>query len=750
MRIYLSALGWIDDDPRGNRLRWHYPTASLRDAHHYVGLPATIVVERAPLDRTHMLENHEASSAYPITWWDAQPDVNVFSFVPPYEYVMPSPVQAITFAYEGAPARIVIQDSAGGRVIFDRLVSNGDIVYAEAAEIDTVRLFTSWATLKNVRTLDLFKDRGLPFRPIAKISVASTFAQPLLTIAPRYNTLPTTLSAAEWMDLQGLSADAVAASPDTAPTTEPTNWENFAIALAMRWEIALLAGFAFFDGPRSASCSLDSLSDEILKQLPSTTMAYRVVDADGPAGRSNVVLCAPWIAAPLSSPSSPWYVNPEVRLHEGKRASIAGSVLVSNKSLETFSPLSAFGAAYGVRLGMGWQQADGRASGVEIEEHVSASATTGSPGTQSTFVTRSRRPTDPALQGSLRRSFDVSFPDVTLQSRARAIDGWDRVSAWSAWTAPTPLVLRHEPPAPPLESAVYDAGTVRISRAVGKPDVADWEPDALVSRTGGQVAIYRRTGARRVVDVTATIPLQTTPGTYRVNITGAVNLADFIGGTLSAGGFTETIVAAGPSSVDFVVPDNGGAIPLFSTGAARLAQLPTNAALWTHVATFPANSLPPELVFSDPQPPAPALVVESYLARVSFLGRLGPQSNVVCGLRYPTVPVVPPPFVVDVLGVDFYRRTLIKLRFTSPPGSGRFTIWWADGIVSAADLASRGAPGRYAAQTTVGGVVLFDAIPLPIAVNVDRTITIGVQRVSDGGTQSDFVTSAVVLPALVV
>jgi len=45
--------------------------------------------------------------------------------------------------------------------------------------------------------------------------------------------------------------------------------------------------------------------------------------------------------------------------------------------------------------------------------------------------------------------------------------------------------------------------------------------------------------------------------------------------------------------------------------------------------------------------------------------------------------------------------------------------------------------------------VLYDVIALPIPQHVGRTVTIGVQRVSDGGLQSDFTAIPVLIPPLV-
>ena len=47
------------------------------------------------------------------------------------------------------------------------------------------------------------------------------------------------------------------------------------------------------------------------------------------------------------------------------------------------------------------------------------------------------------------------------------------------------------------------------------------------------------------------------------------------------------------------------------------------------------------------------------------------------------------------------------------------------------------------------GAVLYDVVALPIPRHVGRTVTIGVQRVADGGLQSDFMTVPVFIPPLV-
>lgn len=748
MKILLSAMGWVDDAPRGNRLRWHFPVADALPGGAYRGLPKRIVVERAPIGSRDVYKDPMGSAAYPYDWWEPLPDVFMAGFVAPQGFTLPRPVQAIRFTYEGSPGRLVIRDAQHDNVVYDRPVADGDVIYVEGSFIDTVDLYGAWGRFTGVRVLDLFRDHQLRFEKIAEIGVAATYTKSLLAIAPRYAQEPT-MSEAEWGELVDTVESANASSPATEEPGTPTAWDAFQILLGLRWEFALLGGFAFFDGPREHACELDHLGADILKELPpSGFFAYRVRSADNAAEMSNLVVCAALLAQPLTAPGAPVYVDPEVRLREGKTALTNSAVLGSSKSLVNYTPTMTFDGDYNVRGTMQWIQSDVRALGVEIEEVVSASPATGVAERTRTFMSRSRRIDDPPLTGTLARNFEVSFVDVTLRSRARALDAWDRVSGFSAWCPPTPLILRHEPMAPPLESGRYEANVTRLQRAVGRLGVPDWQVDPIVRQSGGQVYVYRRTVKPRVAEVGINVPFPVSPGRYRASVTGAAALSDFIGGTLTVAGFTETIDAVGANTVDFVIPNNGGPVAVFSAGPARLSQDPMMPSLWTHVATMPAVGLPVDLVFNEVLPPPAGLVIESYAARIAFMGRLGPLGTMATVIRTPEVPAVPPPFTVDVLGIDFYRRTIIRLRFTTPPAPGRYTVWWVDGQGTATDLSERGAPGVYAAQTPANGNVLYDVLPLPIPAHVDRAITMGVQQVLDGGVQGDFVTAQVVLPAL--
>jgi hypothetical protein len=550
MNIQLAAIGWVSDAPPGHRLRWHYPLEALDTNGKYLGLPSKMIVERAPLDSRDLLAHPQASMGYPVQWWDQHGDIALASIVPLLVHPLPKPAQAVMFTWRGANARILFADAQ--RQIAERFAVDGDTVYVEASRIETIVVLEMHATLENLRTLDLFADRGLEWRPLAEITVAGTFAADFARIAPRYEIAPT-ITAINWTKLVELASDGTASTPAQAVPGNPTDWQSFELILGCRWEYALLGGFAFFDGPRTQTSDLDTLLDGVLHSPGNMLMAYRVRDADGRADISNLVLLPPTLAPSLNVPTTPVYDNPVAWLHR-KRSSqsfLLGPGVTLKGGMLHFSPLTQFDGDYGVRCGMHWQQSDPRAIGVEIDEIVSASAIAGSPSRRRQFLNRTRRPEDVPPNVSLARSFDVDFPDVTLQGRGRAIDAWDRASGFSAWSPATPLKFEHEPEAPPLAIATYDAGAVRITRAVGVDGVPDWQPDAFVSKVGGQVFIYRQTTAARAVDATFGLPLPIDEGLYRVSVGGVANLADFVDGSFSIAGLTETIRAVVGTEIQF-------------------------------------------------------------------------------------------------------------------------------------------------------------------------------------------------------
>lgn len=705
MKIYLSAIGWIGDEaPKGNRLRWHYP-AEAESGDRYLGLPETIIVERAWLkeDLPNIDKIHSGThdlSGIPDSWWDSIGDVHPLSSQPDIPlskiFTLEPSVQGVRFSYHGYDTKLTVTDSAiPPNIVFDRMINNGDEVTLQAADICALKIFADNATFHNFRVLDLFRDRGLQWEEIARIRVADTASFPFDKVSLRYDS-PPTLEEQEWEDFREAAELAQISTPaeDQASPDEPPKWKVFQMLMAIRWEYAVLFGHGFFDGPRSNWETIDEIKRDLI--LPDVTgsraIAYRVREAAGRLGPSNIAVCPPRWASPLIPPGQPIYQDPQVKL-----------------TADPESGEPKFVATYHLE----WTQPDPFALGVNVEEWIGESQilaaassaltsrferversksppfalvssprrtlferaeTTLSPliplkaPKKLSYFCRSRQPDDPPGTGLHVRSQEVAFHDVQLRCRVCAVDGWDRTSDFSTYSPWTSLELLHDPVAPPLDSVTWDDGMVSIIRHIGDPDFPDWKPDLVVQHDAGAlIYVYRR-----------------------------------------------------------------------------------NLATWDKVAEFGIQGLPDVLTFSDPiGEPTEKADVLSYHTRVAYLGsRVGPPGNTVQVLRMPEIPDPPPPFTVDFFGVDFYNRTMVMITFTNPnllASDGRYTIWWANGIPT--DFAAKAVPGIMRAQTPYQGKYLFDTLAIPLPQSDNRKITIGVQRVTSGEGQSNFVTCEVTLEA---
>jgi hypothetical protein len=739
MNLHLTGLGWLNEAPKGNRLRWSYPLQGLESVDQYLGLPEIVIVERAWLDEDIpqqsdlKLLNPSAPSLpiVPSSWWDSHGDVHPGGFLPK-THILPKPVQAIRFTYRGASARLRAFDSENDLLVCERMVNDGEVIHLEASAIDQLEILAWAPVLQNFMILDLFADRGLKWEMIAQIRVKDTIGFDLDEVRLRYDQLPT-LTNTEWKEFVEGATRGQVSKPGSEIPGDPTDWEAFSVLMGLRWEHALLFGHAFFDGPRSDVPEFDQVKhDLLLTDVPRRPVAYRVRDAKKRVDPSNIIVCPPWIIPPLSAPSQPQYEHPEVRL---------------TSDPETSQPR--FSAIYGMR----WQQSDVNALGVQIQEETTKSPAIGSSPSSETYESRTRFPEDSVLEGALARSRDVPFHDVQILCCARATDGLDRVSAYSPWTPTTSLSFEHAAPAPNFTAARYaGTGDVRLTRQTNDLNFPDWQPDLVIENDPlAKLFVYRRksgvAGQPAVQSVSVSAPVWVEDKQYRTTVSGAGALSIFLNGSLIVAPYQTTIRSITGSDIHFEVAD--GTSVLFSAGPARLQQDPNDLALWTKVAEFSPIGLPDELVFPDPVPgPSGVADVLSYQARLSYLGQLGPVSNTVQAVRIPPTPVVPPPFTIETLGIDFYNRTMVKIRFTNPVSGGLYTVWSANGALTSSQFGEKGVPGEQRAQTPYKNRYLFDVLTIPLPQAVSRTVTIGVQQVNEGGGQSTFETVQYTLPTL--
>lgn len=728
-KLNLAALGWFDvDAPQGNRLRWHIPADEIDSVTgEYMGLPHTIVVERSPVEWGGS-GTPPAASGYTTVADELIPDIFLSGGIP-VEWTPAAPLQRLRFTYRGPTAWTVITDSTNFCTVFSQVLNDGERIDISGNAIDMVKIYSWRAELRDVWVLDPTKPTR-SWTPLARIGVRLSDTLSFADVKLRYPG-SVTMDESMWNDLVRLSQEAAIAHPrdkvepahsDRDPNGEihlPSAWVHLQLALATRWEHAVLFGHGFLDGPRGPASHIDAIDlPQLLRSPGSMTQGYvyRVSDLDMRFAPSDEVFCPSTPLGPLAPPLTLGYDRATVYLNDAK--------------FETSVRLS-------------WRQRDALAAGVEVAEEISDSKAIGSPASTETFRLQSRDAELKARDGAHERTFDVPFHDVTLRARAKAIDAWDRESSFTAWTAPVPLDLAHEAIPPLLAAACHSAGQTVIDVRQASADYAGWKPDIIVEKAAGRVEIWRQNlpaGGPRVVTCRALAPLLRPDGTCEVVIADAIaNASDFVGGSLVASPFRATIVSVSGATFHLRVFNDPSQMTLFSAGAVTLYESPKREGLWIKVTDFDATALAATLTFSDTVPgPGEFGDTLTYAARVAWLGRRGPLGNSVQAIRLPSIPPQPPPFTVARLGVDFYGRTGLRLELTKPVAAGHFKTASASGAQDGVSFIRAAVPGEPEQQEAFGGNVLYSMATLAVPKNLAADMTMGVQQVTAGGSRSDF------------
>jgi hypothetical protein len=743
MKIYLSALGWVPEKPVGNRLRWVYPVDKVK-GNHYYGLPETIIVERANLNEDIPVESFTQGPkpnlvpALPYSWWDNYGDVQPFGFMLPKNFPLQSSVQGVHFTYSGSDTLLRIM-GPDGEVISSHMVQNNDVIISQAHEISNIQVFAFGATLKALKTIDLFRDRQLPWKDIATINVADTVNFSLIDASKRYNLTPT-IKSKEWDEFVEVALKATESNPfDDRLSDEPSMWKAFQLLMGIRWEYAVLFGHGFLDGPHADIPEKDWINQDLILEIkPTSAVAYRIRDARTNI-RSCVAVCLPQDVHSLQKPTTPIYKNPKVRL----------TYESDPEKLDVEIPK--FVANYKI----GWTQADVLALGVEIQEEIKEAGADSASKTIN-YTCRTKQPDEQLLEGMIERSQDVPFHDSKIRCKAWAVDGWDRVSSKTAWSSWTKLDLEHYPQPPNLINVTWNSGTATLHRQKGDDIYPGWKPDPVIEKDpNAKVFVYRRktgqAGVPSILEFNVVSPVLVKDNHYKVEVLDAFSLNKFEGGYMIQQPYKEQITGISGSTIYFDTSP-GGDGTTFSAGKMKLQENPLNLSLWDKVAEFYANNLPDPMVFQDYLPEVGEIAdVLSYHTRIIYLGgRIGPPSNTVQAMRIPKPPDKPKPFTVDQIGIDYYNRTMIKITFTQPVSGGKYTVWWARGKCNSIEaFGEKAVQGVMQAQSAYKNLYLYDILAIPLPQKVSSQITIGVQRVGDGGAQSRFETLLVDLPPLI-
>lgn len=718
--MFLSTMGWVNGSPPGNRLRWTYPfSKQVNDS--FLALPNRIVIDRAPVGDHHF--DSQTNGPYaPDDWWDP-----ISLTLPtggfPQELALDSPVQLLRFTFRGPSSRVLILSLVGPDTVFDQIVHDGETVVTAAATISRIWVYAANAQLLDIESVDLFKDRDLEWKELATIDVSGTVDDTDLSVVAARHGGSLQLSNSDWQELVQQAKDSVESTPADILNSDMSAWQAFELMLGLSWEPAVLFGFGFVDGPKSELSKLDTTNKELLLENPlGSTLAYRVRDSDDKVKPSNIALCFPQVAAELSIPEVPSIQLSTVSLSE--QGNFIAALEMSSSSPEA-SVLSH-----------------------QFEQKILVSPLLGGSESIEQFMVSTDSPAQIPARSETRRSVPVVYHDVLISCRARACDGWDRFSAPSSWSTPQALELLHEPLPPMLSECRFNGSALELEWKTNEAGNVDWSPDVVLSQAGATLIVYTQMSEPRRATGSASEPMlvENQRDQYRVSVASIPNLQDFVSGHLLSQGNRYVIDSVSGSRVFFQLSNGNSAQSMFPAGQITLQQNPMHIALWTEIATLDALAL--NLIDTLSSPSLPDKLVHSFHVRLHYLGRIGPESNIVQAIRRVPVPNTQPPFDIESLGIDFYNRTLVKVTFLSPLSTGLYRVWWADGVHTAATFERSAIEGDWGSQTLIDSRFLFDTLSLPIPVNRERSVTIGVQCVNEMGGQSRISTVTTVVLVL--
>jgi len=753
-RFTLAGLGWVDGaapdiGPKvaGARLRWLFPSSEVV-AGSARGIPKRVRVQRAEFDPKSARRPKPTVGSIPTM---GAPE-NVWSVVAPQK-VSDSPyvlgldrAQAIHFGYSGPACTISIEDASGAlRSSF--AIKNGDIFYLERAAIDRIAFSlpqSAGISLTDLRSLDLFRTNiDLNFKDIAEIAVGVALDQrpAFAELAKRLGSAPTPGVDMAWK----LFADAVARLPTLPAGEYAAMLSQIDSILGLSWQLSVIAGFGFVDGPAPSGMALDKRLGPVLPSPSKMSLAYRVVD-EASSLKSNVTFVDGGVALPLDPPqgfalSKETYVRP-ITVNE-------------NPPQKPTDPKGSTKSSFVTEGKISWAQKHQWAIGLEIEESVSKSDWLGTAtDTGDIFILRPSTTEGLNYRGQSTHAREVSFVDVGLSYRARCFDGFDRTSAF-AQKVRTDLTLDYVPPAPTLSSCSFappegsGSGRSTLKRVVDSQALKE-----LVRFTDARLFAYRRASepSSLAVNVMAVGPLH--DGLITVTLNRRIDSARFQGGRLlleqdsfdiAAIKGQDLEVKAIRSSATASACGNSWIVP--HSGAASVLDAFSAKHLWTQRTLWSDTDEPASDVTFDESLPVPEGKADSvvYAARFEYrravraTRSVGDFSNTVFALRMPREPKLPPPFSVALLGRDFYGRMLVEITLSAPAPKQQFSVGWRQG--RELDAGAAKAPlldGQIGPQAPYQETVLYEALPYADPEREDVYYTIGVKGSDEAGQESQW------------
>ncbi len=765
-----SAIFQAAGYPPGVRLRWNWPLGG--DAH---PLRACVYPDRFRIQRTRALAldrlfqpnpnvGHLPRMWAPSQLWFPLAQQSQHDFLVDGPGCKAAQAVHVVMSPHGDRTSIALIDATGRTKLTGEL-RPGDEFYNEVPNIRRVS-FSVPAALSSISGLSLDSEDAqrseLSFEDeIAVIDARAWLTARFTEVAERMSGQShppfVTISPQDWRELQGHARVLVQAIDQGVPLPM-RELQHVELALASRWEIAALAGFAYLDGEHVAHPRFDKINTPAALAGPSDRVyGYRVVTdfrrSGAPDAQSDVAFARTRPMGLLSEARVVQRSAPRSRLVEvnqidpvpggglgAPQPPVSRTVCSSSWTVETTAPY---------------------VEQVLMTPQASTSQITGGKFVDPSEFQTGDDATPPSFRGFDRiaqreHTFNVPYLDSDIWMNLAVGDCWDRRLA----QAPTPKAqpdIDYEGHCLPLASGNCDPakGTAALELV---HDLA-WRADSLAAFAKARIQLLFKepTLEQLEADVTVFAPSPALDGHWRAELESdqdEKDLAVFAGGTLAVGGFKARILGFKPLRqgryrCDFEAVARCAGADLYEAGPsgtpARLYEADGSGRVWHRLGAIPiqADGEPSLLTSTIQLPQLESSMMLYFSTRLAFEFEGKPY----CGpttarIAIPYVHPAPRPpsacVAIDALATDYYGRTLVRVTTTECEQFDpdyEIAVELAEGFVKeVAVFSTIATKGLFGPQPAFNHRVLFEVFSLLTSQAEGAVSTLGIRnfRPSDG------------------
>ncbi len=783
-RFCVSASQWIDatnfgymphgmQPPAGIRLRWNCPLNPTANPDGKAIYPDRFIVLRSESLPPEMLLDplpnvgHLPRMLAPRPLWNSLVRSNPREFVVAGGKCKGAQAVRIEMSPHGShPVSIALIDT-GGRVQLTGELVPGDSFYYEIADLHRVS-FSAPPRLKTIEGLSLLAEDinkiDLPFRKIAEIDARAWLGASFQEIGERMtaNGQPpfVTITKEDWSELQQRANVLVDAIDKGAPI--PMHDQTYVeLALASRWETAVLAGTGFFDGEHISTPKLDSITASVMLSWSSNdeVFGYQIVaqfDGEDLAVHSDAAFARAQMMDQLPEANVSQISMPRTRLVQVNQIDQTGNGETPKpndpvpRAICSTSWLIETDAPYAEIVFTTPQATKSQITGDDYQD-------------PSEFRTNAGA-IAPWFRGFRRferrdHSFNVPYYDSKIWLALAVGDCWDRRIDQDPTSRVQPqidyeglcLELTSGSCKPPHDNK--DG----IAELVLKADSV-WTADLLATHAHGRIEFLIKNPVveLQMANVKLFSPTLAPDGNWRAEFESNLDkdlLSRLVGGTLAIDGFKARILGIGPANhgryrCDFEAVAQCAGAELYKVGpsgiAARLYEEDGADRVWDVAGSTPlqTDGTPLSFTHSVKLPVLDTSMTLYFATRLAFDFDGGSyRGPTTARISVPYLHPAPDPpkqcVAIETLATDYYGRTLIRVATTECDQFDptlEATLELAEGLVDDKTFSETSSSGHFGPQSPFYHRVLFDGFDLLSLQPEGRIMTLGLRyyRTSDG------------------